>query len=608
MLQSGELDAVLVGAVDLNCDERNLATLKPLLQFSPGGRVRPFDQKADGTLPGEGAVALVLKRADDALARNDRIYAIIKGIGSAAGAASGDTPFCADADSYRASMQKAFQSAGWTPDQIQLLETHGSGIPAQDQLEAQALHDFLDQMRPQQRQCHRHRHAEARHRPYRCRFGSGFHGQNPRFVCIIACWRRQLILKCRCRTIGAEGISICPPEPPTGPTTAATGPGALWWRQSPQTATACMPCCRRPLPAGEKHHQKKACCNSRPVPCPGACSSSAEKDRRQLLDNIERLEASVRTRRAPGTGTRSMAQLAGHWHTIGTPEAGFKKLSIVTRSEEALLSSLSEARQAVASKASLTMKGHGGVSYFEHPPADKGRIAFVYPGSGNHYIGMGRTLGLHWPQVLRDMEESTERFQAQMLPRWYDPWRVDWRPGWRQEAYDALVADSLLPIFGQVLFGGQMTGVLKQFRLTPDAVIGYSLGESAGLFAMGAWSDRGQMLDRLSATDLFKTELSGPCNTLRKAWGLPADLPVEWVVAAVNRDAIAVDRAIAGLAHVRRLIVNTPNQCVIGGLAAQVAAAIDKMSCEAVYLDGVVTVHCDGRPAGRRSLQKLAPL
>ena len=121
MLQSGELDAVLAGAVDLNCDERNLDTLGSLLQFSAGGRVRPFDQKADGTLPGEGAVALVLKRAEDAVAQGDRIYAIIKGTGSAGGSGKDDAPFAADAHTYSASMQAAYRSAGLTPEQIQLV-------------------------------------------------------------------------------------------------------------------------------------------------------------------------------------------------------------------------------------------------------------------------------------------------------------------------------------------------------------------------------------------------------------------------------------------------------------------------------------------------------
>ena len=66
LLQSGQTDAMLVGAIDLTCDERNLATFFDRTAFSAKGVVRPFDSAADGTLPGEGAVALVLKRLADA--------------------------------------------------------------------------------------------------------------------------------------------------------------------------------------------------------------------------------------------------------------------------------------------------------------------------------------------------------------------------------------------------------------------------------------------------------------------------------------------------------------------------------------------------------------
>ena len=102
-------------------------------------------------------------------------------------------------------------------------------------------------------------------------------------------------------------------------------------------------------------------------------------------------------------------------------------------------------------------------------------MAFVYPGAGNHYVGMGRSLGAHWPHVLRKMDTATDRFKFQMLPQWYDPWRVDWAEGWEQQSYEDLVSDPLRTIFGQVLFGGQATGLLRTFGLSPDAVIGYSL-------------------------------------------------------------------------------------------------------------------------------------
>ncbi|RPI59506.1 MAG: type I polyketide synthase, partial [Planctomycetaceae bacterium] len=141
LLQAGHLDAVLVGAVDLHCDERNLTTLLEKLPLSKSRTVRPFDQKADGTLPGEGAAAMVLKRYSDACANGDRIYALIEGIGSAGGGAFAPDPPSFDA--YTRSLSDAFTDRRIDPQSVELIETHGSGIGPQDDLEAEALTAFF---------------------------------------------------------------------------------------------------------------------------------------------------------------------------------------------------------------------------------------------------------------------------------------------------------------------------------------------------------------------------------------------------------------------------------------------------------------------------------
>ena len=52
-------------------------------RFTPSGVARPFDAGADGTLIGEGAAAVVLKRLDDAVRDGDRVHAVIRGVGVA---------------------------------------------------------------------------------------------------------------------------------------------------------------------------------------------------------------------------------------------------------------------------------------------------------------------------------------------------------------------------------------------------------------------------------------------------------------------------------------------------------------------------------------------
>ena len=69
LLRQGELDEAIVGAVDLACDLRAVLSADRVHPFSPSGTVRPLAAGADGTVPADGAAALVLKRLDDAVAR-----------------------------------------------------------------------------------------------------------------------------------------------------------------------------------------------------------------------------------------------------------------------------------------------------------------------------------------------------------------------------------------------------------------------------------------------------------------------------------------------------------------------------------------------------------
>src|SRR5262249_48305252 len=78
----GEIDAALAGAADAAGDVRALSGMHALKPFSASGRARPFDAAADGTVPGEGAACVVLKRLDDARRDGDRVYAVIRGTGA----------------------------------------------------------------------------------------------------------------------------------------------------------------------------------------------------------------------------------------------------------------------------------------------------------------------------------------------------------------------------------------------------------------------------------------------------------------------------------------------------------------------------------------------
>jgi 3-hydroxymyristoyl/3-hydroxydecanoyl-(acyl carrier protein) dehydratase/3-oxoacyl-(acyl-carrier-protein) synthase len=104
LLRQHELDQALVGAVDLAGDLRAVLAAHQARSFS----------QTDGTIIGEGAAAVVLKRLADAARDGDRIYAIIKGIGSANGGGIGS--LVPDEQAYRTAMNRALTEADIDPE------------------------------------------------------------------------------------------------------------------------------------------------------------------------------------------------------------------------------------------------------------------------------------------------------------------------------------------------------------------------------------------------------------------------------------------------------------------------------------------------------------
>ncbi|MGE5256399.1 MAG: beta-ketoacyl synthase N-terminal-like domain-containing protein [Hyphomicrobiales bacterium] len=125
-VQSGEMETALVGAVDLHGDLRSTA-LRHLLTPLSDGFCRPAD----------GAAALVLKRLDRAKADGDRVYAVIRGLG--VGGGGGIAVPRPDRAAYIRSLSRALSEAGIPAAAVRRFELHGSGVPDDDRLEAEAI-------------------------------------------------------------------------------------------------------------------------------------------------------------------------------------------------------------------------------------------------------------------------------------------------------------------------------------------------------------------------------------------------------------------------------------------------------------------------------------
>jgi len=138
-LLSGESDMALAGAVSVRVPHRAGYFCDGGGVVSPDGHVRAFDAKANGTVFGSGGGILVLKRLADALADGDNIHAIIKGSAvnnDGSEKAGYSTP---SVNGQTDVVVEALANAGVAADSITYVEAHGSGTPVGDPVEIRAL-------------------------------------------------------------------------------------------------------------------------------------------------------------------------------------------------------------------------------------------------------------------------------------------------------------------------------------------------------------------------------------------------------------------------------------------------------------------------------------
>ena len=140
LLRSRELDSVVVCSSTMGMS----AQLKECYNQMTGGWLnepsKPFDQERQGFLIGEGAVAFVLKRLDDAIKEGNTIYSVIHSVGISSDGASSQML----QPSY-VTAKKAFEKAiSQAPPsaKVEMVECHGIGTITSDQIEMQIIKDL----------------------------------------------------------------------------------------------------------------------------------------------------------------------------------------------------------------------------------------------------------------------------------------------------------------------------------------------------------------------------------------------------------------------------------------------------------------------------------
>lgn len=150
-LETGEADLVITGGVDALNDPFMFSCFSKTGALSKSGDCRPFSDKADGTMLGEGIGLFALRRLSDAERDGDQIYAVIRAIGSASDG-KGMSVYAPMAAGQELTLKRAYEKAGYSTNDVGLIEAHGTGTAVGDQVEFQALRKVFNQNSPHKKQ------------------------------------------------------------------------------------------------------------------------------------------------------------------------------------------------------------------------------------------------------------------------------------------------------------------------------------------------------------------------------------------------------------------------------------------------------------------------
>ena len=132
-----QFDVAVTGGVDRNMGVSSFVKFCAIGALSPTG-TRPYADGADGFVMGEGAGLFVLKRLADAERDDDRIYAVVRGVGGASdGRGKGIT--APNPVGQRLAVERAWRSSGLSPAQCTLMEGHGTSTRVGDVVEVSSL-------------------------------------------------------------------------------------------------------------------------------------------------------------------------------------------------------------------------------------------------------------------------------------------------------------------------------------------------------------------------------------------------------------------------------------------------------------------------------------
>ena len=543
-LAAGKCDVSITGGVDTLNDIFMHMCFSKTGVLSHSSDARPFSRQADGTVLGEGIGMLVLKRLEDAEKDGDTIYAVIRGVGTSSDGRT-SAVYAPDAGGQLKALKEAYREAGIHPSTVELVEAHGTGTRVGDKVEFEALNQCFGPVAPR----HFIALGSVKSMIGHTKAAAGAAGM---IKAALALYHKAILptLKAEepdpelkidqsCFYLNAESK---PWIPETGHP-RRSGVSAFGFGGSNFHVVL------------EEYRPAKEHVSWDGSIDIMAFSSDTRKD---LVHAVQKIRTRL-NQSADAFSLKRESALLARASRSAFSSAGPFRLLMIHRTDRDIFPLLDKALECVETGTSQT-------DIFFSDQADNGKLAFLFPGQGSQYPGMGKDLITLFPEGLAALEEAALVFAAETegfpdirpLQEYIFPPPVHVREKTRSEALlrDTHVAQ---PAIGALSCA--MVRILKRFNIAPDVTCGHSFGELPALYAAG-WMNEPTLFRLSAARGRYMAEAAGSGDT-DPGGMLAVQAPLETIthlIAEEGLDLILANR-------------NSPDQGVLSGPTREILRA-----------------------------------
>ncbi len=533
-------DMMLTGGVDLDNSVMAYISFSKTPAVSPGDKVKPFDAKSDGMMLGEGIGMILLKRLEDAERDNDKIYAVIKGIGTSSDGRY-KSIYAPRLEGQVKALERAYEDAGFAPESIGLVEAHGTGTMAGDPTEFSSLREFFSQDKKQHialgsvKSQIGHTKAAAGAASIIKTALALHHKILPPTINItepnpkLNIKNSAFYLNTQTRPwIRAEG------EPPRRAGVSSFGFGGTNYHVVLEEHTA-------------EHNRAYRIHNT-----PSEVVLFAETHA-QLVTKCEEILGNLQLPDADKHYAALIEECKSTEIPLNAPRVGFVVDSI-TQAAKFLQISLDCLRNRASSP---SWEHPQGVYYRASGLNLKGKVVSLFSGQGSQYLEMGRELAMNFPSLRRlygYMDSLLLKDNLQPLSEIVFP-----QPVFEEAEKNAQVAALQRTEYAQPAIGVLSAGmykILQQAGFESDFVAGHSFGELTALWAAGVVSEEDY---------LYLVKARG------QAMAAPEDPDHDaGAMLAVKEDISKVEAVLKHFPQVTIANQNSPNQVVLAGLTTEI--------------------------------------